>query len=229
MNAEGHRLEIIQSAAAYPYDSRPTTRLRSVLQPLKLRFSREKLMLPNIVVGDLRGLTFGFAAVGNRQSDRGADLDVKHACVAVYAGPSAPPQVPAEVNHLKLIEPLAHHLAQSGVGLTCDEGAVGDEGDDAFLWCILRLEQFPNRPTPEGDGEFGEGVKLVSPSGATNGLLQVIPEIVDEGADDFARVNPLKAPVGRISDDRENALLPLDAIRLVALMTDRLGDVAETS
>jgi hypothetical protein len=104
---------------------------------------------PTVIVVDLRKLIFGLAAIGDGERDRGSDHDAEYALVRLDPGALAASHVTAKIDDLDPVEPLAHHLAQSGIGPAGQELAVGDKGDDAPLRSVLSLEELPDRPAPE--------------------------------------------------------------------------------
>lgn len=104
----------------------------------------------------------GARAVGDGQRDRGADLDVEDADVALRAGARPAPHVAAQVDHLDAIEALAHHPAQTRVGPAGQKLAVGDERHHAAPGSVLGLEQLPDGPAPERDRELGKRIELVA-------------------------------------------------------------------
>ncbi len=146
------RPHVVQGAAVDRHGIWLRSSVGSAHKPVKLRPAREKTFRPAVVVVNVSRLSFSLAAVRNRKSDRGTDHDVEDALIGVDAGSLTAPYIAAQIDDFDPVEPLAQHLAQTGIRPAGQELAVTNEGDDASFGCILRLEQLPDRPAPECNG-----------------------------------------------------------------------------
>jgi hypothetical protein len=72
----------------------------------------------------LRQIILGLAPVGNRQSDRGANLDVEDPLIACNSSAFAAPDISAKINYVDPVEALSKHFAQAGVWTASKECSV---------------------------------------------------------------------------------------------------------